>query len=128
MASSPLTSRAVFYISSVQRFLVEDNDVITANIGLSSDPTDGAPHVNVGQAKTDDHAFWYDGNLINTHTSGDFAVTDTIDTIGFGHNTVANADDSDLYGGVFINRALTGTERDRLERWLADNAGINLKQ
>ena len=33
-----------------------------------------------------------------------------------------------IYAGVAIDRALTGTERDRLERWLADKAGINLKQ
>ena len=33
-----------------------------------------------------------------------------------------------IYGASVIDRELTGTERDRLERWLADKAGINLKQ
>ena len=137
-SSDYLDARATIYESSDEAFVfVGDNNTASVAAGTQigiADVSDDVPEVHSFHLETDNFIGWANGSQTLTDTSGDWTVTAGIDQfiLGAEYNTAGSVfatwGDPEIYGFVVLDRALTGTERDRLERWLADKAGINLKQ
>jgi len=102
-----------------------DNGAIVAAINFVAVTTDVG--VNFMQCATDNFENWHNGSSAGTDTSGNWGVTDTVDTLEIGAAINAGTPtlhgELDFYGFMWVDRIVTDDERTIIEGELNKKSG-----